>query len=179
MATSSTQNVTSSQDLYDPSVVRNMDVVGIVERIDRTQFELLSSQSATLNSLDTYDLARIEAYNVALRSYASFVNSASQMDLPHSTPTQFTIKFLTEESDFDTVKNRIIRDLLRLYSSALLQWSRSESADKSNGWYPFDYTRFQLIMDRIDGYLAQYVASTTPLDLPESSAFEDGTVVNP
>jgi len=175
MATAQPTSVASDQDIYDPSSVRNMDVVGIVERIDRTQYELITSMSASLNSLDQYDLARIEVYNTSLRTYASFVNSANLMDLPHSTPTQFTIKFLTQDLDFDAVKNRIIRDLLRLYSSALLQWSRSESADKSNGWYPFDYDRFLLIMDRIDGYLASYVASVMPLDLPESSAFEDGT----
>jgi hypothetical protein len=159
--------------LYDPSTVRNMDVVGIAERIDRTMYEIATSESSTLNSLEQYDLERIEMYNAALRTYASFINSSVMMDLPHSTPTQFTIKFLTQGLDLDSTKNRVLRDLLRLYSSALLQWTRSESADKSNGWYPFDYDRFLLIMDRIDGYLSQYVESALPLDLPESSAFED------
>jgi hypothetical protein len=160
-------------DVWTPDAVRNMDVVGIVERIDRIIYELMESESSNLNSLEDEDMTRVTEYNSSLRTYASVVNSSTRLDLPHSYPSMYDIKYVTKGVDYAGTKNRIIRDLVRLYSNAMVHWSRSESADKSNKFYEKDYVRFLKIMDRIDGYLTAYVAEATPLDLPESSAFED------
>lgn len=163
------------ENLWEPASIRNMDVVGVCERIDRTMYEISQSESASLNSLEEYDLNRIISYNSALRTYVDVVNQANRMDLPHSYPAQYTIKYICNDAnvDYDGTKNRILRDLQRLYANMLLQWSRSESADKSNGFYEADYNRFLLIMDRVDGYIDSYIKEATPLDLPESSTFED------
>ena len=163
------------ENVWEPDKVRNMDVVGAVERIDRTIYELMESESSMLNSLEEYDIERVLQYNAALRTYCAVINSANRMDLPHSYPGMFDIKYITKETDYDGTKNRIIRDLVRYYANAMVQWSRSESADKSNGFYEADYTRFLLIMDRIDAYMEAYIKEATPLDLPESSAYEDRT----
>lgn len=165
-------------DVWTPDHVRNMDVVGIVERIDRTIYELMESESSNLNSFEEYDIERAVSYNSSLRTYAAVVNDANRMDLPHSYPSMYEIKYITQGVDYGNTKNRLVRDLVRLYSNAMVQWSRSESADKSNGFYDADYNRFILIMDRIDGYIASYIQEATPLDLPESSAFEDRTDSN-
>ena len=163
------------ETVWEPDHVRNMDVVGIVERIDRTIYELMESESSELNSLEEYDVKRVLDYNTALRTYADVINAANRMDLPHSYPQMYAIKYITQGVDYNGTKNRIIRDLVRYYANAMVQWSRSESADKSNGFYDADYNRFILIMDRIDGYMESYIKEATPLDLPESSAFEDRT----
>ena len=163
------------ENVWTPDHVRNMDVVGVVERIDRTIYELMECESSELNSLEEYDIQRVLDYNDALRTYTKVVNEANRMDLPHSYPRFYAIKYITQGVDYNGTKNRIIRDLVRLYSNGMVQWSRSESADKSNGFYDADYNRFLLIMDRIDGYMQSYIKEATPLDLPESSAFEDRT----
>ena len=163
------------ENIWDPADIRNMDVVGVCERIDRIMYEMSQSESAKLNSLEEYDIERIIQYNAALRIYVSTVNEANRMDLPHSYPAMYSIKYICSEGniDYESTKNRIIRDLQRLYANMLVQWSRSESADKSNGFYEADYNRFILIMDRIDGYISSYIKEATPLDLPESSTYED------
>ena len=161
-------------DIWTPDQVRNLDVVGVVERIDKCMYEIMESESAMLNSIEEYDLERIKSYNAALRNYTEVVYKSNRMDLPHSYPSMYQIKYLTlGKTEYDETKNKNLRDLLRLYANAMVQWSRSESADKSNGYYDADYSRFELIMDRIDGYINAYVEESTPLDWPESSTFED------
>ncbi len=165
-------------DPWEPKVARNMDVVGLIERIDRFAFDMVKFESAYINEVTQYDLERIRSYQSALRTYASVLNDATAMDLPHSFPAQYEIHYLTDQMDFDHVKNKTVRDIIRLYVNLWVQWSRSESADKSNGFLIFDYNRFLLIMDRIDYYIDNYTVEALPLDLPESSAFEDGDKPN-
>ena len=162
---------TITNEPWSPDSVRNMDVVGIVERWDKYAYELFTSESATLNSINQYDMDRILQYNAALRTYVDTINDSVMMDLPHSTPAMYNIKYLTQGLEYDNVKNKAIRDLIRLYVNGWLQWSRSESADKSNGFYDFDYNRFVLIMDRIDQFIAAYIEQATPQDQPESSNY--------
>jgi hypothetical protein len=158
---------------WEPTSVRNMDVVGMVERIDRFAYDIMHFESAQLNEITSFDLERIAAYNEALRNYASTINSAESMDLPHSYPHMYEIHYATSEMELDTMKNKALRDIIRLYINAWVQWSRSESADKSNSFHPADYNRFILIMNRLDQYIASYVQATLPLDMPESSNYED------
>ena len=165
------------QDPYDPDTVRNMDIVGLVERIDRYVFDMAEFESASLNEIISYDIERLEQYSRALRTYSSMISSASSMDLPHSYPHMYEIKYITKELNPDNVKNKAIRDLIRLYMNAWVQLSRSESADRSNGFMAADYDRFLLIMDRADQYLATYVQSVLPVDTPHSSSYETDQIL--
>lgn len=160
-------------DPWSPTSCRNMDVVGIVERWDKYTYEIMTSMSGTLNSIDEFDLERIQSYNKALRTYASVIFKSNRMDLPHTTPNMYNIQYLTQGLNFDDIKNKALRDIIRLYVNGWNQWSRSESADRSNGYEEFDYNRFLLIMDRIEGFIQSYIDEALPLDLPESSTFED------
>ena len=160
---------------FEPAEVRNMDVVGIVERLDRSAFDVMEFESASLNEVTEYDLGRIRQYNAVLRTYASVINSSIDMDLPHSYPHMYQIKYITTNLDFENVKNKVLRDVVRLYANAWVQWSRSESADRSNGWMAADYERFIIIMDRMDAYLAEYAQASLPIDLPHSTTYEMST----
>jgi len=157
---------------WSPSEVRNMDICGLVERIDRVIYETMTSESAALNELNSFDVQRQMDYSMALRTYASTMNSASVMDLPHSYPHMYKIHYVTESVDIEDIKNKGLRDIIRFYVNAMVQLSRSESADKSNAFHPADYGRFLLIMDRIDQYISSYLQSTLPLDFPKSSDYE-------
>lgn len=161
------------QNPWEPKSVRNMDVVGAVERFDRFAFDMAKFESAVLNEITQFDLARIQQYNTAMRTYVDTLNTAPLMDLPFSYPSMYTIVYLTENFEFDSVKNKALRDILRMYVNGWVQLSRSESADKSNGFLSYDVHRFHLIMDRIDFYIASYINQALPLDLPESSQYID------
>ena len=161
------------EDPWEPETVRNMDVVGMVERIDRYAFDIMAFESSSLNEITTYDLERIQSYNEALRVYGSTINSSPVMDLPHSYPHMYQITYITKEMDIANVKNKAIRDIIRMYVNNWVNWARSESADRANGWHPGDYSRFIIIMDRLDVFIQSYIGATLPLDLPKSSSFEN------
>jgi hypothetical protein len=168
-------NTTQLSNPWMPNEVRNMDICGLVERIDRVIYETMTSESASLNELNSFDIQRQMDYSSTLRTYASMMNSASVMDLPHSYPHMYKIHYLTETVDVEDIKNKGLRDIIRYYLNAMVQLSRSESADKSNAFHPADYGRFLLIMDRIDQYISAYLQATLPIDFPKSSDFEKGT----
>lgn len=158
---------------WEPTTVRNPDVVGAVERADRYAFDMAKFESASINEITEFDVTRILSYNSALRTYITTLNDAPATDNPHSYPGMYNVYYLTQDFDFDTVKNKAIRDIIRQYVNLWVNLSRSESADKSNGYLTFDYNRAMTHLDRIDYYIKAYIAEALPLDLPESSSFED------
>jgi hypothetical protein len=158
---------------WEPTNVRNQDVVGAVERADRYAFDIAKFESANINEITDFDMTRIQSYMAALRGYVNTLNTAPATDNPHSYPGMYTIYYLTQGFNFDTVKNKALRDILRMLVNTWVNMSRSESADKSNGFLEFDVSRWNLHIDRIDFYIDSYIKQALPLDLPESSAFED------
>ena len=66
----------------------------------------------------------------------------------------------------------MVRDFCRLLINAQVNWSRSESADLSNGFFPADVERWTRIVSRINSYIEKYVNEATPIDMPESSTYE-------
>ena len=158
---------------WEPKLVRNPDVVGSVERADRYAFDMMKFESAMLNDITTFDMARIQSYVGALRTYVNVLDAAPATDNPHSYPGQYTIYYLTDGMNFDECKNKAIRDIIRMLVNLWVNMSRAESADRSNGFLPFDVTRWNLTLDRIEYYIKAYIEEALPLDLPESSAFED------
>ena len=158
---------------WEPVNVRNQDVVGAVERADRYAYDIVKFESAFINEITNFDMTRIQSYVTALRTYVNTLNEAPPTDNPHSYPGMYTIYYLTEGLDFDTCKNKALRDIIRMLVNTWVNMSRSESADKSNGYLPFDVQRWNMHLDRIDYYIKSYIDVALPLDLPESSAFED------
>lgn len=158
---------------WTPTTVRNPDIVGSVERADRYAYDMAKFESASINEITDFDVIRIQSYNSALRTYITTLEQAPATDNPHSYPGMYNIYYLTQDFDFDTVKNKAIRDIIRQYVNLWVNLSRSESADKSNGFLGFDYQRAMTHLDRIDYYISAYIQQALPLDLPESSSFED------
>ena len=158
---------------WEPKNVRNPDIVGAVERADKYAYDMCRFESASINEITEFDQTRILSYNNALRVYITTLNEAPPTDNPHSYPGMYNIYYLTQDFDFDSVKNKAIRDIVRQYVNLWVNLSRSESADKSNGYLVFDFTRAMTHLDRIDYYISSYIDQALPLDLPESSTFED------
>jgi len=161
-----------ANDPWEPKNCSNLNVPGIVERLDRTVYELLESESAHLNDMTADDLKRAQDNSTALRLYVDVIYKMKPLDLPHSFEAMYPIHYSTEGYDYNAVKNRIIRDLSRLMVNAWVQWTRSESADRSNGLYEADYNRWIRILDAYDVMLAEYAAEGTPIDTPANSSYE-------
>ena len=127
---------------WEPKNIRNSDAVGAVERCDRYTYDLTKFESAIQNVITEFDMARIQSYISALRAYVNTLNSAPATDNPFSYPGMYRIEYLTENIDIDAeAKNKALRDIIRMLVQTWVNMSRSESADRSNGFEVFDVTR--------------------------------------
>ena len=162
------------ENIYEPPSCRNFDVTGAVDRLDRCLYELCTSGSALTNDFDVYDQARFTGNWNEVNTYVTAIQAQDRLDLPHSFPAMYHFRYMsqTAELDWEAVKNPFIRDLARLTANAMVQWSRSESADQSNRYIPADLGRWDLIFARGNDMITLYAKEALPGDKPESSDFE-------
>ena len=165
---------------HEPTGIKNMDIVGVVERMDRAVYDMGNNNSAETTILLMDDAFRIRDQALVIIGYAAAINEQNHMDTPHS-KTPYTIRWTTVEPlyNFDAIKNELIRDITRYYISGWEQLTRSDSADVSNKWTPNDYGRFEQAMLRvlttIEGYIAAVEDGTLPEDIPQMSNYERST----
>jgi len=164
------------EDIYQPEQCRNFDVTGVVDRLDRILYELCNSESATTNDFNEYDQARFTTMWGEVQTYITAIQAQSRLDLPHSYPAMYSFRYVSKDTsvDWEGTKNSFVRDLCRLVANAMVQWSRSESADQSNRYIPADENRWNLIFNRGNAMVETYAKEALPGDKPESSDFELG-----
>jgi hypothetical protein len=162
------------ENVYEPEAVRNFDVTGAVDRLDRTLYELCTSESALTNDFNEYDQKRYLTNWGEINTYINAIQGQDRLDLPHSFPAMYHFRYLSKDTgvDWEAVKNTFVRDLARLCANAMVQLSRSESADQSNKFIPADKTRWDLIYSRGVDMVEQYAKLALPGDKPESADFE-------
>ena len=153
---------------YEVKAVSNQDVAGLAERIDEVIYEILKSQSSTVTDMKSFDRTRLDEYNAMLNSYAAWVTNAPAVDLPETHPRTYNITFISESVDID-VENKAVRDLARLYQAAITELTNSQSARQANGLTVHDKRRFDLIMEKVEEFLTNYVDNNMPMDMPESA----------
>jgi hypothetical protein len=163
-------------NIYEPPSCRNFDVTGAVDRLDRVLYELCTSESAVTNDFNEYDRNRFTANWAEVQTYISAIQSQDRLDLPHSFPAMYVFRYISKDTnvEWESVKNAFVRDLARLVVNAMVQLSRSESADQSNKYIPADISRWNLLFARGNDMVTQYAQVALPGDKPESSDFELG-----
>lgn len=157
---------------YAIKSVLNQDVAGLTERVDEVIYEIAKSQSANLTDMRAFDRTRIDQYNAMLKRYATWVTGAPDVDLPETHPRDYPIKYISEEVDAD-VENKGLRDLIRYYRAIITEVTNSQSARAANGLTVHDKRRFDLVMEKIENFLTEYLDETQPLDMPESAPSSD------
>ena len=153
---------------YTITQVSNHDIAGLVVRIDEILYEVLKSQSAGQNDTVSFDRVRIDQYVAALKHYMSWVAAAPEIDLPETHPRMHQIKYLTAEEGID-IENKALRDLVRMLQAAITELTASQSANRASGISTHDKRRFDLIIQKIELFLTEYVDLTHPMDMPESA----------
>jgi hypothetical protein len=103
-----------------------------------------------------------------LNRYAAWVTDAPDIDLPETHPRDYPIKYISKDVDAD-VENKALRDLIRMYRSLITELTNSQSARAANCLTVHDKRRFDLVMEKVGKFLADYVDDTQPLDMPESA----------
>ena len=162
------------ENIYEPTKCKNFDVTGAVDRLDRVLYELCTSESALTNDFNEYDQKRFTSNWNEVNLYVTAIQGQDRLDLPHSFPAMYSFRYVSKEAgvEWELCKNSFVRDLARLVANAMVQWSRSESADQSNKYIPADLTRWTLLFNRGNSMVDQYAKVALPGDKPESSDFE-------
>lgn len=149
----------------------NIDVHSIVRRYNRILEEIARSQSSGVSFTNPFDVNRIASYVIAMRNFQNFVVAQPLLDCPETGPTEIA---LPENPRMPVLENESMMDVINLVEIARDEVANSQSARMPTNLLKFD-------KDRQDSYLAKieqlmmYIASSEPLDLPESSPMQDVT----
>lgn len=150
----------------NPTFVYNHDVAGLHRRINRFVVEMAKSVSNSVSQFTQYDQDRLLSYLNAIRAYVNWVVSQPLLDLPETSPREYT---LDSNPTWEVVENEAVVDVLRMLELVRDEIVHGQSARLSSSLIKYDVDRLNAIVDKIEAFINAYVATITPLDLPESS----------
>ena len=143
----------------------NTDIHSIVRRYNRMIVEALKSQSSGISYTLPFDVTRMRSYIAAMRAYQAFIVSQPLLDCPETGPTELP---LPPNPDLPLIENESAYDVMQLIEIARDEIANSQSSRMPTNLIKFDYDRQTSYLDKI-GNLLDYVGTSEPLDLPESS----------
>ena len=166
-ATPAVVNPASDNPTPSPTMfVFNHDIAGLYLRLNRVITELIGAASASVNSMNPFDQARLAQYIAAIRSYLAWVNAVPQLDLPETCKRTYGLE---SPPVVPELENDSTRDMVRLVELARDELISGQSARMPSGLIPFDSNRFAAVINKVEAFLVNYIQKTLPLDLPESS----------
>ena len=148
------------------NVVYNHDVAGFYRRVNRFIEELVKAQSSGGSQILDADIARLDSYLQSIVTYRDWVVAQPQLDLPETHPRAYP---LDDVPAIPELENESIMDLIRLFVLQRDELVNSQSARLGSGLIGFDDVRLMALVQKGQSFLTNYVKTTTPLDLPESS----------
>lgn len=149
----------------------NIDVHSIVRRYNRILEEIARSQSSGVSFTNPFDVNRIASYVIAMRNFQNFVVAQPLLDCPETGPTEIA---LPENPRMPVLENESMMDVINLVEIARDEVANSQSARMPTNLLKFDKDRQDSYLGKIE-QLMMYIASSEPLDLPESSPMQDVT----
>lgn len=153
-------------------ITYNHDVAGLYRRVNRFITEMLKSVSGGGSQTNQFDQTRLQSYIDAIRAYQSWVENQPQLDLPETHPRAIQLE---EAPQADKLENESVRDVIYLLELARDELVNSQTSRNGAGFIPFDANRFAAVIDKTEQLLQTYIATITPLDLPESTPMRELT----
>jgi hypothetical protein len=148
------------------AITYNMDIRGLVSRINDFIEELNKSVSSNIHFMNTFDQARLMSYITAVRTYHSWIVAQPQLDLPETSPRAYT---LDPNPDIVPMENQDVRELVNMFEITRDELIGSQSGRMGAGLLSFDSGRLLAVLAKAESFLVDYVQPTSPLDVPESS----------
>lgn len=155
-------------------ITYNHDVAGLYRRMNRFIEELARSVSSSGSQMNAFDQTRLATYLDAIDSYMNWVVSQPSLDLPETHPRVYTFAPSPAVKDED-VENESALDVIRMLELARDETVNGQSARLGSGLITFDEIRLRAIVSKARNFLENYIATVTPLDLPESSPMKNMT----
>lgn len=147
-------------------IVNNMDCAGLIRRLRRFRFETVKAASSALANVSSADFSRAKSYLGAISSYMDWIVTQPQLDLPEWAPKAME---LGEAEKVEMPDNESLYDLMTMYDALEVEIANSQSARMPSGMMSHDQNRVRAIIEKMNKFLDDYVATTLPIDLPEST----------
>jgi len=162
-----------------PQAIMNIDVIALVNRMDRMYIDMCKSQSANMpNGLLEADASRFVDYLDDYERELNYVTSKPIPDMPEASGMlQWTVPLWDDMyTDPDNVENDDIAQLLMQIIAYRVEATHSQSNRLVQGFIPVkegpsDVVRLQQGLARLRN-LVTFVATTNPSDRPESTPRE-------
>jgi hypothetical protein len=154
------------------ATVNNHDVAGFARRINRFIDEIQHAGSGAGSYVSAADLTRANSYLDAVDTYHDHVLNQPQLDLPETHPRAIEIE---EGPALVRLENESLTDLAYMLAITRDELVNSQSARLASGLMEFDSNRLRAVTSKARAFLADYVSTVTPLDLPESSPMRAST----
>ena len=130
--------------------LQNQDVLGIVNRIDDVVEELGKSQSSGVSGMIEPDTERLDACIVQLKTYKAWAVGQPLQDLPRTHPESLEVPPLPP---VPTIENNSIIDIVVMLNRARQELIMSQSARLASTLLPFDATRFDKVIAKLEAFL--------------------------
>jgi hypothetical protein len=144
----------------------NMNIAGLVNRINRFLVELMKSQSANITNWNDFDQDRLKTYIDNVETYLDWVVAQPLLDLPETTPMLVALNPFPETGPMES---DMITDMSLYMQRMRDELLHSQSSRQGTGVIDFDEIRCRAIIKAVRAFMADYVASANPVDLPEST----------
>ena len=154
----------------DPKEVFNHDCVILHDMLNRFIREVHNSQSNGVSGMNPHDQLRMTSYIASLRSLKGWIVAQPLLDLPETHPRPYTLE---PKPEIKVVESEACNHFIRMLEACRTEIINSQSARLASSLIAHDATRFDLIVNKMEEFLTNYVAPSTPIDLPESSPGED------
>ena len=150
----------------EPTTTFNHDIIMIYDMCNRFIRELNKSQSSPVTGMTEHDVRRAMTYTSALTKLHEWIKSVPLLDLPETHPREFTLEPLPVVTNSESES---VNMLIRLFEALRTEMINSQSARYASTMIVHDSDRFDAIVMKIEDFITEYVETSTPLDLPESS----------
>lgn len=158
---------------YDVTSVNNLDIAGLIRRIDRIIYEFHHCSSASSSGVRKKDRERFDSWIELLTSYKDDAQGREEMDTPKSHTREYPLEYVSNESRTG-LKNQAIVDIIYMLENMITDLAHSDSAGDPNRLSEHDEQRFNEAIEGIEGFLANHVDEHTPSDMPEQAGTKSG-----
>lgn len=132
-------------DIQTKEKIQNLDVVDLVNRLDRFMAEVSRAASATRTETSTHDVQRQQDILKRFESRFQMYAADPELDLPHYHPKPMQVPVPPE---INIVENNDSQQLLNLLSALRTELLFSDSAERSTSFNPADKNRVQAVIDK-------------------------------
>lgn len=156
----------------DPTHISNHDVIFMCSKVDRYLEEMNRSQSTGLSGIIQWDQQRINAYLDALDVALAHVRAIPIVDTPETHPHMYVVE---PGPEIVNVNSEEINHLCNMFLTLRNEILHSQSAKAGSNVIEHDARRWTDLVQKCRLFMADYVATQTPEDMPESSPEEPNT----